>query len=436
MIGKFGPGRSQDSPPAGKGTKSDMKKPHYAFIICLMCVWMYVGNMGLNSNLLTTYLPFIEEAGLEESLGSALVSVRSLFSFLTMFGVEYYYRRLSLRKGLFFTGLIGVLSALVFSIGGSAPVYFAGAALGGIGYALGSIYPAALLLNNWFHTHRGLALGISSAGTGLSMMLFGPLFSSVILRYSLKTAFYLHAAIMLVSSFLFLLIIRDRPSDLGMKAYGDGEESVSETVKEDLRDKAPLTKPLLFLLGLMMLLSGGAGQSFSSHLSVLARSCGYSAAQAAAAVSLFGFFLSTGKLSAGELADRFGMKRCSVLLISLFILGCLSVYGMNGTNMFLCLAPSVILGFSASVFNIGPPIWSSDLAPAEDYSRTLRFLQIFYTFGGILFPVIPGIIAEHTGEYKSSYLLFGMMMAVKLVILLYAYHWAAGHERKPASAQD
>ena len=44
--------------------------------------------------------------------------------------------------------------------------------------------------------------------------------------------------------------------------------------------------------------------------------------------------------------------------------------------------------------------------PSYQYAETLRWLQMFYNFGGIAFTAVPGIIADHTGEYKSSYVLF------------------------------
>ena len=74
------------------------------------------------------------------------------------------------------------------------------------------------------------------------------------------------------------------------------------------------------------------------------------------------------------------------------------------------------------MFNVGPPLWAAELSPAEQYAKTLRWLQLFYNLGAITFTVVPGLIADRTGEYKSSYLVFAGMMALSLGILLYAYH--------------
>ena len=408
-----------------------MKRIHYAWVICLCGLWLFVCNMGLCSNILSVYLPFIEASGLSDSMGSAILSIRCLFSFAVTFLVELYYRKLSLRTGILIASIIGAVSAAVYSIGGSAFIYYTGAALGGIAYGLGAIYPASLLLSRWFHTHRGLALGISSAGSGVATMAFSPLVSALVLRFTLRTTFLLQAAFMLLSALVVFLLLRDDPAQKGILPYGEGGESETKTRAQE--GPASLPSPVLWMLALMMLLIGGAGQAFSGHLSVLAKSCGYSVRAAATVVSLQGGVLVCSKLLSGGLADRFGSKRCTSLLLIIFILGCALVQFMNGVSLFWCFVPVCLMGFGASVYNVGPPLWAGDLSDRAGYPKLLRWLQIFYNLGGILFSAVPGIIADHTGEYKSAYVLIAGMILISLVILRWAY-WrseAKGNDRTP-----
>ena len=399
-----------------------MKKIHYAWVICLCGLWLFVCNMGLCSNILSVYLPFIEASGLSDSMGSAILSIRCLFSFAVTFLVELYYRKLSLRTGILLASLIGVASTLIYSIGGSAFLYYTGAALCGIAYGLGAIYPTSLLLSRWFHTHRGLALGISSAGSGVAAMAFSPLVSALVLKYSLRTTFLLQGGFMLVSAFIVFLLLRNDPQEKGLTPYGeDGENGTKTRLQEG---PASLPQTVLWMLALMMLLIGGAGQAFSGHLSVLSRSCGYSVRAAATVVSLQGGVLVCSKLLSGDMADKFGPKRCTTLLMIVFILGSALVQLMNGVSLFWCFAPVALMGFGGSVYNVGPPLWAADLSDRAGYPRLLKWLQIFYNLGGILFSAVPGIIADHTGEYKSAYALIAGMVLVSLVILRWAY-WRA-----------
>lgn len=396
-----------------------MKKPHYGWAICVACMLLYICNMGLCSNILTIYLPFIEDRGISDSMGSAILSVRCLFSFLATFFVGLYYEKLSLRRGLLLCSAVGVVFPLVFCVAGANPfLYYLGAALAGIAYGIGCIYPASLLLGNWFHARRGFALGLSAAGSGVSTTLFSPLLSAVVTRYSLQGAFALQSGIMALSAVLVYLIVRDTPQEKGLLPYGETAETVQHHTPQPAF--AP-PRHMMVMLAIMMLLSGGAGLAFSGHLAVLMRTEGYAAELAAAMVSLFGLVLVVSKLLTGAIADRIGTKRCSVLLFAIFILGCLFVLGMDGSAVFWCVALAAALGAGSPIYNVGPPLWAADLASGEYYAKTLKHLQIFYNLGGILFTVVPGLIADHTHEYKSSFLLFAVMMAAALLILLWAY---------------
>ena len=366
-----------------------IRKPHYAWIICLCGLWLFVTNMGLCSNILSVYLPFIEGTGLSDSMGSAILSIRCLSSFAATFVVERYYRRLGLRRGIFIASLFGVASALVYSIGGSAFVYYTGAVLGGICYGLGAIYPSALMLTR-----------------------------------SLQTTFLLQAGFMLISAACVFLLLRDDPAQKGLSPYGEG--GASSVKAREQEGPAQLPALVMWMLALMMLLIGGAGQAFSGHLSVLARSCGYTVRAAATVVSLQGMVLVCSKLLSGGVADRFGPRRCTTLLIAIFLLGCAAVQFMNGVSLFWCFVPPCLMGFGASVYNVGPPLWAGDLSDKAGYPKLLKWLQIFYNLGGILFSAVPGIIADHTGEYKSSYILIAGMMLVSLLILLWSYRRVLG----------
>ena len=395
------------------------KRIHYAWAICVACFWLFLCNMGLCSNILTVYLPFIEAEGLSAGMGSAILSVRALLSFLTTFFVEAFYRKLSLRRGILLASLAGAAAALVFSFGGGPLVYYLGAALAGIAYGAGCVYPVSLLLHQWFSARLGLAMGLSSAGSGLATMILSPLLSDLILKTSLRTAFLAQALFLALSALAVFAVVRDSPEAVGLEPYGGAGETGRNSLRASSRS---LSRRMLWLLALMMLLNGGAGLAFSGHLSVLTITSGYDAATAATVVSLFGLTLMAGKLLSGWVSDRIGSRNASVLLIALFMLGCGCVLGMDGVHRLWYILMAVLLGLGAAVFNVGPPLWAAELSAEEQYAKTLRWLQIFYNLGAIVFTVVPGLIADWTGEYKSAYLLFAGMMASSMAILLYAYH--------------
>lgn len=85
--------------------------------------------------------------------------------------------------------------------------------------------PISLLIGRWFHARRGLAFGIGTTGSGIATIVMPPLITTLIEKRSLSFAFYTEAAITALASLLILLLIRDRPEDLGMLPYTAGEET-------------------------------------------------------------------------------------------------------------------------------------------------------------------------------------------------------------------
>ena len=199
-----------------------MKRVHYAWVICLAGTLMIVCNMGLCSNILTTYLPFIEATGISGSQGSAILSIRCLFSLLSMFVVAAYYRKLSLRLGVFLATLMGAAGSLLFSVGGSAAVYFTAAAVCGVGYGFGSTIPMAILVKNWFSARQGLALGICAAGSGLATVIFSPILSAIAGRLSLGAAFRFQTCVFLLVGFCCCCWCGTRPGKRGWNPMGRG----------------------------------------------------------------------------------------------------------------------------------------------------------------------------------------------------------------------
>ena len=90
----------------------------------------------------------------------------------------------------------------------------------------------------------------------------------------------------------------------------------------------------------------------------------------------------------------------------------------------LCLVLGGLLGFGSPIFAVGVPLWASDLSTDLTYGSTLRWFQILYSAGGIVFNALPGVIFDHTGEYVSSYVLFGALSLVSMVMILLGYRVA------------
>lgn len=451
-------------------------KFHYAWVICAACTLLIICNMGLCSNILSVYLPFLKQNGLSSEQGSAILSIRCFASFLSVFLVPWYYGKLSLRNGAVISTLFGAAAAVIFSVGANmaaiasagtvatsagaatatsvgattaasvgaataasvgaaaaasvgaaaassgssfpVAIYFIAAAFAGIAYGIGAVIPASLLISAWFVKHKGLAMGISSAGTGMATIVFPPVLTSMIQKSGLAFAFRFQAIFIVVSAVLIFFLLKDSPAMMGYQAYGAGEKSEKIRTRSGTRDLTPFTWVLMIIV---VLASGGCGLASCGHLPVLATSCGYTVETVALITSIYGVMLMLSKFLFGGIADRVGTKTASILFFLIFIAGCLFALLLDGTAVFKVILMSAFLGFGSPIFAVGIPLWAIDFSTPASYPRTLKWFQILYSGGGILFNLIPGFISGRTGEYISSYVFFAVTIIVCLVLLLMTY---------------
>ncbi|MBR2578146.1 MAG: MFS transporter [Erysipelotrichaceae bacterium] len=403
-----------------------MLKKHYHWIVCIACTLLVFCNMGLCSTIITVYLPFIEAQGISGAMGSAIISVRCISSFICTFIVALFFDRISLRSGTALATLLGAVGYIIFAAGGSIFAYYAGSVIFGIAYCFGCMIPVSLIITNWFSGKKALALGICTTGSGFSTMIFAPLMTSIITKHGLRTAFIFAAVFIAVCAAVTFTLIRNTPEDLSLKPYGTAE--TAKEVRYSDRKHGP-TGFEYFIMAVMMIVMGGAAIGYSSHISILITTNGYSHETAALSVSLFGVMLIIGKLIFGQVADRLRALKTSAIFLCTFVVGCLPSIFMDGKNMLMCFALPVLLGLGSPVYTIGPSLWSADLASKEYYAKVLQWLLIFYNLGGIMFTSVPGIIADHTGEYVTSFIMFAAMAAVTMILLIWCYASAKKHAR-------
>ena len=243
--------------------KKSFTKPHYAWVICACCLLAMFCNLGLCSNILAAYLPFIEETGITGEQGSSMVSIRCFATLAGTLMISAYYKRFSLRKGLALATLVGAGGAAVLSIGGAYPVYVAGAVILGIGFGLGTTVPTAMLIERWFKTRRATAIAIGSAGSGLASIVFAPVITANTIRNGLRSTFLIQTGFSALSALLIFLLVRDDPQEKGMSPYGE-DAAPEEGKKQAAGGTFVIPRGVVALMYLMILFFGAAGAAASS----------------------------------------------------------------------------------------------------------------------------------------------------------------------------
>lgn len=187
-----------------------------------------------------------------------------------------------------------------------------------IGAGMTSLGPIATtkVVSNWFTRRRGLVVGIALTGIGIGGFVFAPLVGAYLIPgFGWRTAYLVLAPITWVLIIpLALLVIKERPADLGLHPDGlaaapiTGQASPSaKTAERWTLGMAAKTSTLwLILMGGFAIFVGGFGavQHQVNHVTDV----GFPVAIAAAALGAVGLCSAIGKLIFGGLCDLIGAK--------------------------------------------------------------------------------------------------------------------------------
>ena len=392
-----------------------MRKPHYAWFVCLGGALSLFTVMGLGVNIFSIYQPeIIAFNGFTNAQGSWITTTRSLFILGTLLVVNQLCARFGLRLvmtlGMAFVGL----SCFCFGASTSFPMYCASAALTGIGYCMGGMVPLSLVISNWFDSRRGLALGIGAAGSGVSTIFAPAIITRLIQNFGLRTAFFCEGAFILCIAAMGFVLLRTCPADKGLSPYLiEGETAPAAPVHSG---QGYGKKPILLLLAASFLLGGPLGPAFS-HLTVLFTTEGYNSMVIAGLVSYMGLAICVSKIICGQMYDRLGGRLSNAWVLGGYLAGHLLCCLAFTQSVALAYVAITVFAFGISVSAVSPAVWARDLASPADYAKTVRAITTAYTAGMLVMGPIPGILADRFGSYIPAYLFFALCQLVLTLII-------------------
>lgn len=244
---------------------------------------------------------------------SIIITTVGLMSPLTGYIVD----RLPIRW-MFAAGIsVQAVALYLFSQLQSPFAYFATSTLLGLGMSTVTILPNQVLVSRWFHHRVGLVNGILLGATALGAAIAPALITRIIEASDWRSAFQLMSILAFVPPMLAtVLVVRDRPADLGLQPYGDptrqtltsqtATDGPQTTLRDALRGRA------FWVLAGAIFLGGMPCYSYNKHILVHLKELGYTALEAADYKSLFFLVSACSRVSFGWLCDRFD-KRSMVL---------------------------------------------------------------------------------------------------------------------------
>ena len=205
-----------------------------------------------------------------------------------------------------------------------------------IGFGLGLIFvPSTPILSQWFHKKRSLAMGISSAGSGIGGLLFSFGIQAMIDHISLAWSFRITAAICGIMNLSAVALIRNRNAAIRPPQLG-------------------FDTKLLFRYDVFLLLAWGF-LSMLGYITLLyslpdfSKTIGLSKTQAAAISAYLNLGTAIGRPMIGFVSDRLGRIEVAGVLTFFCGLTCFAIW-IPAKSYAVAIVFAIISGAVVGVF--------------------------------------------------------------------------------------
>lgn len=292
-----------------------------------------------------------------------------------------------------------------------------GSGIGGVGGVLG-----ATVATRWFRAHRGMAVGVFAAAMSMGQLIFLPSLVALTLTATWRTAVMVLAIAVVVAAIPALIVLRDRPSDVGLRPYGDdGSGAAAEAERVEQAQGRTLTQAartgdFWLLAGSFFVCGFTTTGLIGTHLLPDAVDHGFSEVTAASALGLMGLMNIVGTLSSGWLTDRYDNRK---LLAAYYTLRALSIALLP-----VVLAVPELFAF-AIIYGLD---WIATVPPTTNL--TVRIfgranmgtiygtILCSHMIGAALGAYLGGVAHDALGDYTAMFLAAGMLGVVAAAMSL------------------
>jgi len=289
-----------------------------------------------------------------------------------------------------------------------------------------------VIVTRWFEKKMGLALGFYWAALGAGPAIFAPLFRWLIETRGWESAFMVLGVGFGVVLLLFSSLIRTRPAEMGLTAYGT-EEAGNETkasaagVAVSLRSVLA-SRPVWLLTGCHHL--GCAGHAvILAHGVSMATHHGIPGLQAAGVLSTIAGVSIISRFTFSLLTERFGGR--TILSLSIFGQSASILMLLFATEAWHFYVFAVIFGICYGGEMVGFPIINRQMfGPKAPLSSIFSFEMIGASTGMALGGWIGGVLFDHSGNYTSAILVAAGIGFLALPLAL----WLPRHKRRVAAS--
>ena len=290
------------------------------------------------------------------------------------------------------------------------------------GGGVGVLYGCPIAVSGkWFPDRKGLAVGLTVMGFGLSALIMAPIADSLITSVGVLRTFTILGGCFLVLLMLLALPLRFPPQGWLPRGCEPGKAKAPTCVGVEL-DRGEMVRRGSFyalwgcytigcLAGLMSI---GIAKPFGLEVAKTGGTL------ATLAVSVFAIPNALGRPLFGWLTDRLTARYAAGLSFALILLAATLIYFVGEENVPIYFVAFVLLYLNLGGWLAIAPTATATFFGTKHYAKNYGIVFTAYGLGAILGNVLSGMIRDATGSYLSVFLPVMVLAGLGLIVALVA----------------
>ena len=400
-----------------------VKKLDYKWVIAAASILLCVVGLGLCSGNASLFVVATTEAlGMSRSAYALSDSLR----YITTAVMNMFFGALIVKFGarkLIAAGMVTmILSCVAKAMATNAIGLYLGGVLLGIGLTLGGTTIIGYVIKQWFAERQGAVLGVVLSTNALGAAISAPWFSSVIYGadpFGYRTAYWVTAAILLVSGVVLVLVFRDAPNgktvELKKTPKRTGGLGISYTDKT--------CKPSFYVICCSLVLAGFLLASSTGIAAAHMKDRGMDPTVVGMVTAMYSLLLAGGKFLIGAVSDKKGLRiavlTCDIAALIMVILLCL-VSG-SATGKVLAMVYALMAGMAVPWQTVLLPLMAGDIYCDEDYGKVLGIFTAANSLGFVIGNTVSNFCFDLLGTYNHVLMADCVIAVVVGAVFLFAY---------------
>lgn len=378
------------------------------WLILICCCLLTGATTGTNTVSGLFYNPVCSELGILKGTFNLQSLIGTAVTTVTLLVMPRILQRFSIKRLISLAVIGGALCYLADSFNTGVTGFFIVNMIRSFVSAFYSNLVTLLIINSWFRENNGTASSIMMCFSGAAGAVFSPIVSAVILYFGWRWGYRTLALFVLVFSLPTMLYPRNL-----IAAEGDADDGRSGSVSEQQtalkRNRGTYAALVVFLVTCFSL------AAFMSHVSGYCEAEGFSAEVGAFALScnLLGNMIF--KLADGFFADRFGVRKVSMVILAFPILS--YILFLTAKGAVTVYAAAFLSGAANAGAGLAVNLVIRDVYGSSRFGEIRSATSLFTQPAYAVFTAVAGYIYDFTGDYDLLLYIFIAFAVIQLLAL-------------------